>query len=399
MAAGATSVIRPTERMPKPKRAKSSGTAVVGSSGEVLSGRALNRALLARQMLLRRERRTALAAVEHLVGMQAQVPDTPYTGLWSRLVGFDPEELSRLMTERRVVRVSVMRGTIHLVSADDCLTLRPLTQPVHDRTFRGNQGRRLQGAAMDAVVAAGRALVEERPRTFAELGARLRERWPDADADALAQAVRTGAALVQVPPRGLWRGGGLAMHTTAEHWLGRPLAANPSVDEMVMRYLAAFGPASVADAQAWCGLTGLREVMDRLRPRLATFRDERGRELFDLPNAPRPDPETPAPPRFLPEYDNALLSHDDRSRIVSDEHRRGLYTANGMTFGTVLLDGYVGATWKITREKSAAVLAIQTFASLSAADEAAVAEEGATLLAFAEGGAETRDVRIDLRTS
>ena len=286
--------------------------------GSVLGPRALNRALLERQFLLRRAKLPAFQVVERLVGLQAQSPGAPYVGLWSRLDGFRFDELAGLISRREVVRVVLMRSTIHLVTGDDCLALRPVMQTVLDRSLKGTFGRRLQGVEIDQVAAAGRVLVEEWPRTFAELGPLLRERWPDHDPEALAMAVRTGVPLVQVPPRGLWGASGQATHTSVEAWLGRPASSDSRPDKMILRYLGAFGPATVKDVQVWSGLTGLRAAVERLRPGLLSFRDERGAELFDLPDAPRPDPDTPAPPRFLPEYDNLLLSHDDRTRVIAD---------------------------------------------------------------------------------
>jgi hypothetical protein len=364
-----------------------------GASAEVLDRRALNRALLARQLLLERSEMGPIDAMEHLVGMQSQAPTPPYFGLWTRLRTFAPEDLSRLIEEREAVRVVLMRGTIHLVSARDSLALRPLMQPVLLRALQGAYGKPLERMDMTALEAAGRALVDEKPRTFAELGARLAERWPDRDPAALAQGVRCLVALVQVPPRGLWGASGQATHTSAEAWLGRAFDADPSPDEMVLRYLRAFGPASVADAQAWSGLTRLREAMARLRPRLVTFRDERGAELFDLPDAPRPGPDAPAPVRFLPEWDNILLSHADRTRILAAERRKAIFTINGLIRTTILLDGFVAGTWKIAREKGAATLAIDPFQPLSKPHRAALADEGARLLAFA-APEETHDVRF-----
>lgn len=361
-------------------------------AGEVLSTRALGRAALARQMLLSREAVPALEAVERVAGMQSQAPLPPYVGLWTRVEGFRAEELSGLIVDRAVVRIALMRSTIHLVSARDCLAWRPVVQPVLERAFLGTYGRHLAGLELDEVAAAGRALVEERPRTFAEVGARLAERWPGRDPAALAHVVRARVPLVQVPPRGLWGEGGQALHTSAEAWLGEPLAAEPDVDGMLLRYLAAYGPASVKDAQTWSGLTRLREAAERLRPRLAVFRDERGGELLDLPDAPRPAPDTPAPVRFLPEWENLLLSYADRSRILPDAHRPRVFTVNGIVAGTVLVDGFVRASWKVVREKGRATLVVEAFERLGKAERAAVEEEGARLLAFTDGEAGAREV-------
>jgi hypothetical protein len=353
------------------------------ASGGVLSQRALNRALLARQLLLGREKRSVLETIEHLVGMQAQVPGNPYIALWSRLDGFQPEELSRSIAGRQAVRTSLMRATIHLVTARDCLALRPVMQSVLERTFASSAfARNIAAVDLEALLAAGRALLEEGPRTRAELRPLLAERWPGYDADSLAAAIGFLLPVVQVTPRGLWGKSGQATLTTVEAWLGRPLDPDRAPDEVVMRYLAAFGPATVADIRIWSRLTGLRAVIDRLRPRLLTFRDERGLELFDLPDAPRPDAETPAPPRFLPEYDNILLSHDDRGRIVGDIRGLSMPAGRGGELGSVLVDGFLGGMWRITRLGGKATLLIEMGGSLPKADQTAVADEGARLLAF-----------------
>ena len=358
-----------------------------------LSLRALNRALLERQLLLRRADMTPLAAVEHLVGLQAQAPFPPYYGLWSRLSGFRPDDLSSLILDRRVVRIALMRGTIHLVSAQDCLALRPALQSVLERALRANFGRQLTDVDRAELARAGRALVEDRPMTFTELGSALKSRWPQHPPNALAQGVRALVPLVQVPPRAVWGQAGQAAHTSAEAWLGRPLAASASPDQLVLRYLAAFGPATVADAQAWSGLTGLGEVVGRLGPKLRAFRDEQGRELFDLPGAPRPDPDTPAPVRLVAEFDNLLLSHGDRSRVISEPDRQRLYTKNGIFPGTVLVDGFVRGMWRAALAPRVATLTIELFRE-TGRDREAVAAEGERLLEFAAPGTPGREVRF-----
>jgi hypothetical protein len=358
----------------------------VKPSDETLTLRALNRATLARQLLLERADRRVLDAVAHLVGLQAQEPPNPYLALWSRLARFDPETLSDLLTAREVVRTVVMRGTIHLVTAADALVLRPLMQPVLDAeiTRHRDYAPALRGVDLAPVLEVARTLLAERPHTGRQLRTAMAERFPDHDAGALAYACRCHLALVQVPPRGLWRRSAQVSVTTAEAWLGAPLDADASIDDVVLRYFAAFGPATTADVAAWSRLTGLGEVVDRLRPRLRPFRDERGRELFDVPDGPRPDPDTPAPPRFLPEYDNVLLSHADRSRFVSETRRGWLFNTPTPVHGSVLHDGFLAGTWSIDRGDGAPVLEIRPVEKLSKRATAAVEAEGRRMLRFLE---------------
>ncbi len=372
----------------------SKNSATVGGREGLLGPRELNRATLERQMLLRHQEISALEALERLVGMQAQAPAPPYVGLWTRLEDFRPDELARLILERRAVRIALMRNTVHLVSARDCLALRPLMQPVFDRGLYSTRANRahLEGVDTEDLVAAGRALLEEAPRTAKELGVLLQEQWPDRDPTSLARAIRHLVPLVQVPPRGLWRKSGPAAHTTAEAWLGSPLDTAPSLEQTVLRYLGAFGPATVKDVQTWSGLTRLGEVIEHLRPRLLTFRDERGKELFDLPEASRPDPDTQVPPRFLPEFDNLILSHADRSRVIAEEYRKLISSKNGMVPATFLVDGFVRGTWKAERSRSKATLEIKPFEPLAREDRDALAEEGKRLIRFTGEGAEAFEI-------
>ncbi|MFJ8490018.1 winged helix DNA-binding domain-containing protein [Streptomyces sp. NPDC094038] len=377
-------------------------------SGPVLGTRALNRATLDRQLLLRRSPRSAKDAVAHLVGLQAQNVKPPYYALAARLDGFVPEQLSGLMADREVVRIVTLRSTIHTHTAADALTLRPLVQPARTRELTAfREG--LAGVELDRLAALARDLVEAEPRTMAGLREALRAEWPDADPRSLAVAARCTLPLVQVTPRGLWGRSGQVALTTAEHWLGRPAEPAPTpdataatdpdaaTDTAVLRYLAAFGPASVRDMQTWAGLTRLRAAFERLRPRLLTFRDETGAELFDLPDAPRPDPGTPAPPRFLPEFDNLLLSHADRTRVVPAEHRGRAWQGN-QAHRTLLVDGFLAGVWKLTED--ALVIEIFGAAGVSgaagvggAAERAALVEEGERMLAALHPG-ERYDIRF-----
>ena len=357
----------------------------------VLSRRALNRALLERQLLLRRVQIPAIDVIERLVGMQAQVPSDPYLALWSRIEGFQSDELASLITQRRAVRATtLLRTTIHLVSERDALVIRAVLQPMIERQWGYSPfARALAGVDIDEVVAAGRAMLAERPHTIGEIGKQLHERWAGHEAADLGYAVRYLVGLVQIPPRGVWGRSGRPVLDTIEQWLGEPLEANPSVDHLVLRYLAAFGPATAKDVQTWSWLTGIGEVLDRLRPRLRTFRDEAGRELFDVPDGPLPDPETPAPVRFLPEYDNLVLSHDDRSRVV--DRRVDL---DRWMRGSILVGGFVRGTWAHDMKRGTATLRIGLFAGVPASDRADVEAEAAGLLDFLAADASSRDIRF-----
>jgi Winged helix DNA-binding domain len=345
-----------------------------------LGPRALNRALLARQLLLGRDTRSVANVLDHLVGLQAQAPLAPYVALWSRLRGFDPTELSRAIAERRAVRTTLMRVTIHLVNARDALALRPFVQPVCEQVFASSGfARDVDGIALDGLRARARALVEERPRTRVELSRELAERFAHRDAASLAYAFTFLEPLVHVPPRGLWGESGPAALTTVASWLGRSPDPVASPEDIVIRYLAAFGPATVADVAKWSRVSGLRAVVERLRRRLRMFRDAAGRELFDVPGAPLPDPDTPAPPRFLPEYDNVLLSHADRTRIIPPRSPRlPLPAGNGARTGTFLVDGFLRGTWRLEDGE----LRIEPFTPLTRREAGALDDEAERLRAF-----------------
>jgi len=370
--------------------------------GATLTRRAVNRATLARQHLLERTRATALQEIAHLGGMQAQAPLAPYVGLWTRLYDFAPADLSALYEQRQVVRLALMRGTIHLATAEDALAWRPLVEPVIVRGTESAFAKHYDGLDRAALAATACELTEQAPRTFAELGALLAERFPGRDPAALAQAARAHVPLVQIPPRGLWGASGRIAHTTARAWLGRDVHQRPDLDAMLLRYLAAFGPATVMDAQAWSGLTRLREVFDKLRPDLYVAAGESGAELFDLPDAPRPDPDTPAPARFLPEYDNLLFSHADRTRVNPAAHRIPLFPGNGAALGYYLLDGVWAGLWRTERPRTGRAasapaqitLTLQHFAKPTAAARDQLTDEGLRLLALLAPDAPSPEIRF-----
>jgi hypothetical protein len=366
------------------------------ASEEILGRRALNRALLDRQLLLRRAERPVSGTVEHLIGLQAQSIAPPYYGLWSRLEGFDPHELGRMLNDREAVRMTLMRGTVHLVTVRDALLLRPLVQVVIERSHNGAFGRRMGGADIGELERAVREELDGEAHGARELGRRLVARGIGEDVEAMGNAVRAHVPLVQVPPRGVWGKSGQAKYATLESWTGGELERNPSIDEVVVRYLGAFGPASVMDMQNWSGLTKLREAFERLRPRLLTFRDEAGRELFDLPDAPRPDPGVPAPVRLLGEYDNVLLGHADRTRIIPADFPWMEMLAPGRFVSNFLVDGMLRGTWWIERDgKRSATLAMRPFGELSPAERDEVAAEAERMVEFSEPDAAERDVRFE----
>ncbi len=360
-----------------------------------LTTRQLNRALLARQMLLSREEGAALAAVERLAGLQAQLARPPFVGLWTRLEGFRRGDLLDLLHRREVVRVTAMRGTLHLMSTADYLDLRGALQPMLTRGMQSILRERAQKLDLAALEKEARSFFGTAPAIFDALRDHLKAKHPEGDERAMAYAIRMHLPLVQVPTDAVWGFPAAADFALADAWLGTKVSTEPApAHELVRRYLAAFGPATPGDAQAWSGLQGLREVFESLRPELVTFRDERKRELFDLPDAPRPPEETPAPVRFLPEFDNLVLAHDDRTRVIADEHRPKVVLKNLQVRATFLVDGFVAGTWKIERKKKVAILILEPFGKLARQTLATLEKEGDALLRFVEEGAEVRDVRV-----
>jgi hypothetical protein len=346
-------------------------------------------------MLLRRSDLSATDAVTHLVALQSQIPHNHYMALWTRLERFDAVDFSRRFEAREFVRVGLLRGTIHTVTARDCLALRPVVQVSLDRQLKSAFGKGLVGVDLAVAAARARALIEERPMTFAEIGKALHAEWPDNHPQALGMVARVVLAAVQVPPRGLWQRGGLPRHTTAEHWLGAALGTDTSADELVLRYLAAFGPASVNDMQTWCGLTKLREVVDRHSKEFVTFTDDRGVELFDLPGGPRPGEDVPAPPRFLPEFDNVFIGHKDRRRIVLDSIWGDIWSGNTQ-WPVFTVDGYIVGRWAVgvDAKRNRATLTLTPYTAVTQNQRADVDAEGARLLAFQSSGAD-HDIRWD----
>jgi hypothetical protein len=362
---------------------------------ERLDRRRLNRATLARQLLLQRASMSTVAAVEHLVGLQSQAPLAHYVALWSRLEPFDAVAAGAALERGDLVRTHAMRATVHLFSRRDALGLRPLMQPMLSARFASTPfAKQLRGVDLDAVCRAARSFVTDEPLSRVELGRRLGEQFPGVPEDSLAYAATYREPMVQVPPRGVWGTSSPPRWQTFRGWLGVEADVPTSVEDVVLRYLGAFGPASVPDLRSWSGLPALREVVDRVTPRLQVFLGDQGRELVDLAEAPRPDRDTPAPVRFLPEYDNVLLSHDDRSRVIPDRRAVPLPPGNGARAGTVLVDGDFRATWRLAARNDTATITVQATPGLSSREKAEIGEEGIRLLGFLAPDTPHADVQI-----
>jgi len=364
------------------------------AEGSRLERRTLNRTLLARQDLLACVERPIPDEIERLVGLQAQVPRDPYISLWSRLRGFDPAGLEGLLLDRDAVRMTLMRTTLHLVTATDARVLRAVMQDVCERGLRSSPFQRLiEGVDLSALLTAGAAAIEEQPRTMSELGTILAERWPGFDRSALAYAVRYLVPVVQVTPRGLLRRSAAPRVTTLAAWLGPMEAPLPNgddmLDEVVLRYLRAFGPATVSDIRTWSWLRDLRPVVDRLRPRLRGYVDERGRELLDVEDGIFAEADAPAPVRFLGEYDNIFLAHADRSRITGDDAWGAAYIRKGAFF----VDGFLAGSWTASVVDGRAVLQLEARSALAAARDE-VAAEGEGLLGLLHPDATSREVAV-----
>jgi hypothetical protein len=342
---------------------------------DVLTKRELNRALLARQLLLDRQAVGAAEAIGRVAGLQAQASVPPFVGLWTRVRDFDAAELQALIDSGEIVRATLMRHTIHFVPAEDYTWLRPTIQPALDANFAAQTGKRLAGVDIEPLLSAARKEFRKRPLTFAEVKELIRAQVPDGDIDALAYGVRTRVPLIGVPNSSRWRFGGRAPFRLANK------LAKPDPKEMVRRYLRAFGPATPGDATAWSGVGGMREVVESMRKELRSFRDEAGRELFDVEDGLLPGGDVDVPVRFLPEYDNTLLGHKDRSRVIADEHRSLIYIGAGLMVGTLLLDGFAAATWKVKDGE----LALEPFRKLTKAEQKAIEPEAEALVAWLRG--------------
>jgi hypothetical protein len=351
---------------------------------ETVTPRQLNRATLARQGLLAREPLGVVEAVERFGPLQAQEARPPFVALWSRVERFARGDLHGALADRSVVRATFLRATLHLTSARDHLALRSAIQPV--LTASAESIMRARSAHFDVaeVVAEARRLLADGPLTFNELRPRLVEAFPDAEERSLGYAVRMTLPLIMVPSDDRWAFPADTPFTPSEAWLSEAPAKRPDTEALVRSYLRAFGPAAATDVQTWSGLKGIKDVLERMRGELIELRSGR-KALFDLPDAPRPPDDVPAPARLLPEFDTLVLAYADRTRLVSDEDRKRLVTKNLRIPATFLVDGMVAGTWKLVAKRGKSAVELAPFGRLAQSDRAALDEESAALAAFVDG--------------
>jgi hypothetical protein len=364
-------------------------------AAERLSLRALNRATLARQLLLARKRNAVPKVIEQLAGLQAQLARPPFIGLWSRIDGFERKALLRLLERRDVVRATMMRGTIHLVTARDYLAFRRTIQPALNAGIQSIVKARAPGVEPGPLVAIGEASFARGPQTFESFRADLERRKLKGDLRVFAGIVRMHVPLVQTPVEHPWGFTANSEFALASAWLGKAIPAGSGVDALALRYLGAFGPATASDFQTWSALPGpiCRAAFEALAPKLSAFQDERGRPIFDLPRAPRPDADSAVPVRFLPEYDNLLLAHSDRRRFVPDAHKAKVFLPGLRITSAFLVDGFVAGAWWVERKRATATLMLEGFEPIAKAAKAALEKEGVKLARFVEPDADDFEVR------
>jgi hypothetical protein len=345
-----------------------------------LSAHVLNRTLLDRQHLLARTSSTVPAMVDRLVGLQAQDNQPPYLGLAARLESFDPYDVTRGLEQRTLVRLLTMRSTVHLLVADDALTLRQFTRPIHERERKVSQMvRPAIDVDLDEFAVALRAALANGPLPVKRLGEELAETFPDVPPNALAHLARVAAPLAQLPPRGCWKQAGGVVYQYVDTWLDRPLA-EPEPAAIVRRYLAAYGPASAADVTAWSGVPGIPAVLAAMDD-LVPHTDSAGKKLVDLRSGRLTDAEAPAPVRLLGLYDNVWLSHAGRDRVTDPAKRKRWMGVNGGLCNTVFVDGWLEGLWRVDDGRPAVV---ELFRALTRREQSELDDEldrVATLLA------------------
>jgi hypothetical protein len=359
---------------------------------QTLSLRQLNRTLLARQFLLERQTLACAKTIAALLALQSQIPNPPYIGLWTRMRGFEKQQLTALLKSRVVVRAPWIRSTLHLVTAEDHQAYQAVIQPALARGLRSFFGARAQGLDIERLIAIAQPYLESETPAIGALRDKLQEHEPQKDKQAMAYAVRSYLPLVQVPPSGSWGVGTRARYTTAERWLGAPSPSD--LGSLFRRYLAAFGPADVMDFQTWTGMTRLKSALKPTLDTLACYRDAQSRILYDLPGKLLVEEEARAPIRFLPEYDNILIAHRDRGRILPEAYRKKVFVSAGRVLGAVIIDGFVGAIWKVEHTKQCAILRVTLFEKQRDEVLVAIEAEGLALARFIDEDAASHRVEF-----
>jgi hypothetical protein len=366
----------------------------------VLTLRELNRATLARQMLLERVALPVVTAIERLAALQAQWAPSPYLALWSRLKDFERESLWNAIEKKHtVIRARLMRGTLHLVSARDFYAYAVATQDLQ----RGAWNRLQVGAGVDPREVAKLAVAYARePRTSEDVVSHLTERLGSFGGPykwLIWRFVSAHADLVSAPPAGHWAHGGTNVpYVAARHWIdgGERPTEEKAVELLIRRYLAAFGPATLADIARFAGQVParIRPVLEQLTPSLRRFSDEQGRVLFDLPRAPLPAADVKAPVRLVPRYDEMLIGYEHRDRVIAKGHRGAVYSKNAIVEAVFLVDGFAAGTWSLTTTKADAVVRIHPFGTLARSDRAAAITEGEAIARFMAPDAKAHGARV-----
>lgn len=354
------------------------------ASDRVLTRRDLNRALLERQFLLERKALAAVKAVERLGGLQAQSTTSPYLSLWTRLDGFERHQLVRALKRRRLVKAIIQRGTLHIVTPSDYWAFATARRKLGGIVWPPSYEARLPTVSLVKLAAAVAAELEGVELTFKEVRALLEPyEQPGISPTFIWRRIQGHAYIVHVPPSGIWGYGGQGVYTAAEGTLvGGPPPAEEGFDRLVRTYLAAYGPATKHDIGQWAGIPRIAPITASLaRQSLRTYQDEQGRTLYDLPRAPLPDADTPAPVRLIPRFDNVVLSHADRSRILGDVPPSRIVTNNGIVHATVLVDGFVAGTWQLDNGR----VVLEPFAPLVRDVKRALRDEAERLEAFVGG--------------
>jgi hypothetical protein len=352
----------------------------VPTADRVLTRRELNRALLARQLLLERRPLTAVKAVERLGGLQAQWTPSPYLSLWTRLEGFERDELTLALQRRRLVKALLQRGTLHIATPGDYWAISTARRELGGVLWPPSYEALVPKALLAKLAQVAVAELAAGERTFKEMRALLE---PHATGVAtptfLWRRVQGQASIVHVPPSGIWGYGGQGIYTAAATPKAKALSPQEAFDHLVRRYLGAYGPATKQDIGQWAGIPRLKPIVESLeRLSVRRFADERGRVLFDLPRAPLPDPDIPVPVRLVPRFDNLVLSHADRSRILGELPPARIVTNNGLVHATMLVDGFVAGTWQLEQGR----VVLEPFGKLDAATKRALKEESEQLEAF-----------------